>query len=59
MSVCEDCKNCTIYEDQSEDMRPPFAVCSLGHDIVEVDIMEFTPLKDCKEDFEEGEPYYV
>ena len=59
MSVCEDCKNCTIYEDRSEDMRTPSATCRLGHDIVEVQIMEWTPVKDCGEDFEGGEPDYV
>ena len=56
-NTCEDCKHCVILEDRSEDMRPPAAYCSNGHIIVNVDIMEWTPLKSCGE-WEEGDPNF-
>jgi hypothetical protein len=57
--ACEDCKNCLILEDQSEDMRPPFPVCKKGHEIVVIDIMEFRPKHNTCHDFVEGDPEVV
>jgi len=51
---CKNCRYCSIYVDQSEDMRPPYATCKLGHEIIVVGIMEWKPQDSCN--FEEGEP---
>ena len=59
---CDDCVHCIIYEDQSEDMRPPSAACSKGHEIVNGGIMRWTrllPKEEKCEDYQEGEPEFV
>lgn len=53
---CQDCKNCTILEDRLEG-RTPFASCKKYHEIVGLDICDFSPKEYCK-DFEAGEASY-
>ena len=53
---CQDCKHCTVLEDRLEG-RTPFASCFKNHEIVELDICDFTPKEYCK-DFEAGGASY-
>lgn len=56
---CEDCVNCTILEDRSEDMRRPYASCIKNHDITTIDVMEFKPTNNICNDYKAGEPTWI
>ena len=56
---CEDCVNCRVLEDRSEDMRPPTASCLKLYTIEIIGIMEFKPASGICPEFEEGEPEYL
>lgn len=56
---CLKCSHLHIFEDQSEDMRRPFACCSLDLEIVEVDIYDWESLAEKCPQFTLGEPEIV
>jgi len=55
---CTECKHLIIVEDRSQDIRPPIASCSKKVEIIETDICEWTPSKNCQT-FEQGEPEWI
>lgn len=56
---CNNCINLKIYEDQSEDMRKPFAICKLDNKIKEIGIFDWIPYNINCDDFKDGEPDYI
>lgn len=59
MSDCNDCHHLRIFEDQSEDMRRPFACCSLDHEVVELGIYDWASLEITCPSFQAGEPEII
>ena len=55
---CENGIFANIYEDASEDMRPPSCWCSKDHEIINIRVMEWVPEHQCL-DYQEGEAQYM
>ena len=56
--ACEDCSNCVIVEDRTEEGRRPWAYCILKIPMQEVECMEWMPRGGTCPQFSAGEATY-